>query len=564
MLNKDTLNSSYVQAAAVFAAAFAVYFNSIWNGFVYDDTEIVLGNPWIRDFSHIAEVFTTDLWAWRETGPTNFYRPIPTIILMVQYSVFGDAPWGYHLTYVLMNSAVSVTVFFVLRRLFHESGYPGAALPVAAALVFATHPVHTEVVAWNGAHEMAFSLFALLCLLSHMKGRAAWALLFFMAAAFTKETAVVIPLILLAYDFSLGGGRSLKAIAAAYIPLILAGTAYLLLRSYAIGGFAPVNHYAHLGLYDMALSATELFADYMVMLIVPVNLTPTHVFNAATTVLDYRVAFSITLLAAYVATLFATRRRSPLVFMSLALIAIPLLPVLYIPAFGRIVFAERYLYLPTAGFAVILVLCLHHLIVRLVGEKGRAGVVFMIVLLLQVSIYGAAAIKRNRVWQSNYTLWSDAVVNSPTSPVAHNNLGTEYFKLGLSKEAIVEFEAAASHDPAYKEPYYNTGTVLHKEGRTADAIAYYMKAIRLDPAYRSAYSNLGVAYAETGEYEMAVRMLVVAVRIKPDAEGHYNLGLLYLRMERTGDARSEFETALELDHRFGPAREALAEMGQGG
>ena len=135
---------------ALALATFALYFNTLYNGFVWDDLYQVQLNAWIRSFKFLPDILARNSWEFAGKG-SNFYRPGMHLGYMVVYHFSGLAPWGYHLLNILFNMAVSVMVFLLALEVFETGGIPSRrAFGIAffSALLFTAHPVHTEAVAW--------------------------------------------------------------------------------------------------------------------------------------------------------------------------------------------------------------------------------------------------------------------------------------------------------------------------------------------------------------------------------------------------------------------------------
>src|SRR3990172_3038785 len=101
----------------VLLVSFAVYFNSLFNDFVYDDHYQVLENSWIKDIGSLPEIFSTSVVGFLGSGVSNTYRPAMHLIYMFDYHIFGLHPWGYHLVNILVHGAVSVLVFLIISGL---------------------------------------------------------------------------------------------------------------------------------------------------------------------------------------------------------------------------------------------------------------------------------------------------------------------------------------------------------------------------------------------------------------------------------------------------------------
>ncbi|MFQ5900485.1 MAG: hypothetical protein ACE5IH_02900, partial [Thermodesulfobacteriota bacterium] len=218
--------------AFLFIIATAVYLNSLQNGFVYDDQFLILKNKWIRDFGYIKEIFFSSSWSFLKGEIANTYRPLQHITYMLEYSIFGLKPWGFHLTNILFHAINTVPVFFTASLLFnqlegrgkdqetvHGSRFTIHDLPAfIAALLFATHPIHTEVVAWASTIvELLMTTLYLTAFYLYMKSEEGktlnsqlstinylFSLFLFFLAILYKETAITLPFTLILYDFSKG------------------------------------------------------------------------------------------------------------------------------------------------------------------------------------------------------------------------------------------------------------------------------------------------------------------------------------------------------------------------
>ncbi|MBI5598257.1 MAG: tetratricopeptide repeat protein [Deltaproteobacteria bacterium] len=591
----------YVAIAVIFLVSGAAYLNTLSFYFVYDDELQVLKNPWIRDAGHIPQIFFKDVWAFLgdEKMFSNYYRPLMHMIFMISYHVFGLKPWGFHLVNVLLNAAVSVVVFMVAAALFEQTTPStagekrnGLLLPFMAALLFSTHPVHTEAVAWvSGVPELLFTLFYLLSLYFYMKDgdkggkKLLLSAVFFFLSALSKETALTLPVILFAYDYcrpsffqrERAGMMGLKR----YIPYVVAAAAYMILRTHAIGWIPHLKRHAELSGYEYFINIFPLFAQYLGKLFWPANLNAFYVLHPISSVFEWRGTVSVSITLAFILFAYLLRRRSPTAFFGLLLIAAPLLPVLYIAALGKNTFAERYLYLPSAGFAILTAMMLDR--VYRTKALGRAAAPAAIAVLIVITgFYSAGTAMRNPVWKDSYALWSDTVKKSPDEAwphtalanvyyanglidravehyetalglmpgysVAHNNLGSIYQKKGLIDRAMEHYEAALASKPQSPEIHYNLGDVYYEKGWIDRAIGHYEAAVAIRPAFEIAHYGLANAYYDRGLVDMAVEHYRIAVDLRPDyADAHYKLGIVYAKQGRLDEAMDEFRIDLGLE-----------------
>src|SRR5271157_5922596 len=133
--------------AVLILVAVLPYLNSLLNGFVQDDNHQILSNPYLRNFSHLREIFTTNVWSYvGAQGTTNYYRPLMTLGYLLCYHLLGPLAYGFHLANLVLNAGVVCLVFFVTERIFHDR-----TLGFVAAVIFALHPIHSESVDWIAA-----------------------------------------------------------------------------------------------------------------------------------------------------------------------------------------------------------------------------------------------------------------------------------------------------------------------------------------------------------------------------------------------------------------------------
>ncbi len=513
----------------IIAVSLAVYSNTFGNGFAYDDNYQVLGNPWIKNVRFIPEIFSNNVWGFRgET--TNYYRPMMYVIYMLTHYLFGIVPWGFHLVSVLLHAGSSVLVFLIARILFREYKSPSKylSIPLMAAVLFAVNPIHTEAVDWvSCVPELSYTLFCLLSFYLYLRsdnrfttGYYLSVVAFFMGTL-CKEPAITLPGLLIAYDLLLNKKKpELQFILKRYALFALAASAYLCIRFYALGG--GMNSMQH-GEYGHYGNIFIIFVTYFKKLILPVNLKLFYSFKPVQSLLEAS-ALTYVLLTALVGVFFyLAYKKDKLVFFCLLIIVVPLLPCLYTPAIsGSSVQAERYLYLPSAGFCMLVSL----MVSRLAGSRWRiaAAPVFLALVVL----YSAGTVLRNADWKDDYSLWTAELKNSPGSDVAQNNLcsaagthidlGLEYEKRGHDDLAIEEYITATNCNPPADDAclaYTNLGNVYRRMGMVDKAIEAYEKSLRLNPNNRNVHNDIGVEYVQKGDIEKGLEHFRTAVRLDP-------------------------------------------------
>jgi hypothetical protein len=128
------------------------------------------------------------------------------------------------------------------------------------------------------------------------------------------------------------------------------------LRFNALGGFSPQEPRIKLSTYGYIINVFPLFMQYLEKLLLPINLNAFYVLHPISSIFEPKGILSLIVTAAFVFLVIISLKKNRMVFFSLLVISLPLLPVFYIPAVGENVFTERYLYLPSFGFALLIAL----------------------------------------------------------------------------------------------------------------------------------------------------------------------------------------------------------------
>ena len=523
--------------------------------FVYDDLPNIVDNRWIRDPRFLPEIFRSHAAGFDPKFRTSYYRPMTHVAAMASYHLFGPRPWGFHLFQVLLHAATSVLACLTVRGLGkRDPSLPegGAFVAVVAGLLFATHPAHAEAVAWlAGVTDVGFAFFALAAFLCHLgaerKGAIASAAsaFFFLAAALCKEPALMLLPLILLYELSFRSPeRSPRRPGAAVrlLPLAAALVPYLVLRVRALGGFAPVEvHLSQEGLASIQ-SGFSLFAGYLGRLILPVNLGALTAFRPVESLLDLR-AIAGAVLAAGLGVAGWRLRRFPLVVIGLAVVVLPLVPALYLPWLGEVVFAERYLYLSVLGWAILLACGAQAAITRWPKGKGVVGAAIAVVVVA----YAGGSAARSRVWRSNLSLWTDAVARSPESALAHEHLCFAQYQAGRPRDALESCRRALDLDPGRIDARVNLATALSVLGDLDGAVAEFQRVLRYRPGSAEAHTNLGLVYMAKNRPDLAIESYRSALRSNPHhAEAHNDLGVALALAGRREEAVAELKEAVRL------------------
>ncbi|MFQ5900619.1 MAG: tetratricopeptide repeat protein [Thermodesulfobacteriota bacterium] len=542
--------------------SFTSYWNALSNDFVWDDTALIVENKAIRSLSitQLGEFFTgSEVY---NTAKGEVYRPLYVLSYAIDYKFFELEPIGYHVINVTLHALNSVMVFLVASLFFNrledkkqEAIYYSPAL--MAALIFATHPIHTESVAWVKGRDDLLAMFFMLSafylwIKSTLNSRPSTlnyllSLLFYTLALLSKEMAITLPLILILYDYLLKDRSKVKGKNLIdlwrHIPYWIVTFLYLGIRTLILNQVAQQGGYLGGGFSPAMYTMTKGIAYYIKLLIMPINLSADYLTFPISRTMDWQVILSLSILLAILVAAMVSYRYSRMVTFGILWFFITILPVSNIIPL-RIAIAERFLYIPSIGFCLLLGAGLKWGLETWPAVKRPVFVLFIAIIVL----YSSGTIARNRVWRNEYVLWSDVVRRYPNNERAHANLGLVYEERGLLTEAEAELKNAIKIRKDFVNAHNSLGIVYHKKKSFDLALKELQTAIELDPTHVKAHYNLGLVYRDLKRYPDALRAFQSAIELKPDySEGYNNIGNIYLIQGHVEKAIDEYRNALRFD-----------------
>lgn len=490
-------------AALVALITLIIYLPSLGNGFVnWDDPVYIQKNEFIRtlDFAFIRWAFTSIFF--------SNWHPLTMLSYAIDFSLWGENPFGYHLENIILHAVNTFLVFLVTAKIFERAGSAGrkaTAACVAASLLFGIHPLHVESVSWiSERKDLLSGFFFFLAILAYLRyartgaGRKvpyyAATLVLFLLALLSKPMVVTFPVVLLILDFyplgRLSGRRDLARTAVEKVPFFALSALSAVVTIFAQKAAAAT--FEAVPFPDRFVTAVRAIIFYIWKMVLPVGLAPLYKLPREESFLDPWFLFSLFLvLAVSVFCVAAARRRREYLAAWLYYI-ITLLPVLGLIQVGRQAAANRYTYLPALSLFMLFGAGAGALYDRF--QKGTGKAVFRASLVVAFAVLSFLTIRQEAVWKDGVSLWTKEI--------------KEY--------------------PEERSAWYSRAEAHKINGRYAEAIADLDEAIRLSPYYAEAFSTRGNSYKRLGELGKAAEDLKMAISIKPEnANFHYNLSLIY-------------------------------------
>jgi protein O-mannosyl-transferase len=554
-----------------------VYLPTLAFGFVYDDVPQILKNPAIRNWSYLPQYFTSHVWAAiYPNSAGNYYRPLFLMWLRLSYVLFGANPVGWHAACVLCHVGATYLVFRFTEKLTCDRG-----ISFVAALLFGLHPAHIENVAWiSGVTDPLMACFFLgscLAFLRFLESRAnlslALSLAFFGLALLSKETAIVLPLLIFAISLvrlrsgiSVGKNRSrISSATRETVAFVLLSLLYLGARYHAIRGFAHST--IPISWTDVFFTWPSVLWFYAKHLVLPIHISEFYS-------LDYVRHFSVgvfllpiflllcLVLALGLALRHWVRLRSQkdICYLALALIVFPLLPVLDLRSLtaGDIVH-DRYLYLPSVGFALLIAIFLSALRPRL-PERRRfmapAAVTGIVCL-----IYAVLVLTEQTQWANDIRLYTRGIESAPNNLTVRDNLANAYMNTNQPDRAIPLYLDVLKQNPNFWRSNYNLGFAYYKTGNANAAEAPLEHAILVDGSDSDQYIYLALVQLQLQKFTDASDNARRAIDRDPQAHGyHFILGLISEAQGDRNAASAAFATELKQHPDNSAAAEKLREV----
>ncbi|TAK58379.1 MAG: tetratricopeptide repeat protein [Bacteroidetes bacterium] len=564
-MKPETTSSStsrYINARAFFpllivACIAIVYFQAFSFDFVsYDDYDLIVYNEeFLSNPGNILTSFTTHAFTGKR-AESVYYRPVLQSSYILDYTLWGLRPTGYHLTTLIAHILTSILLFFLLNKLFHRNLFA-----LVGSLLFALHPAQTEAVAWvAGRNDVLLGLFIVLMMLSYVHYREQsekrflfllTSLLAFTLALFTKEPAAFYLLLLPLFDFCLSRKTPDNNPASKYTkqlaPFAAIFVIYLSIRYLLFGDVVGAERlYGNSSLVERFAQAPAIVMQHLSLLILPVNLSIVHPLDSLLWLSQPWNIFSIILLVLLLVAVVISRRYDRVLTFGLLWLVVGLLPVLNIIPLAVPILEHR-LYVPLVGFVIIV-----SSVFRLLHSTKATRVVLPIAYIL-IMLSGIASFLRVPVWQNSETLWTDAIRKAPAVSRSYFNLSGYFFEKQQYEKVIPLMEKYIELEPLDFIAYTKLRQTYFLAGRYLHAADVCKRMIRLNPTNPERYIEAALLYERINQPDSAVGMYEQGILAVPGAyQLHFRLGLLLEKKQQSDSALYQYNKSCSLNPSFAP------------
>ncbi len=587
--------TSILHVLLILCVVSASYFNALSNGYVTDDFGLAVNNPNAKSWDRLGRIFTTGYWD-AEGWTGGLYRPLTILSFLIEYTFAGLSPVVHHLDNVVLHLLCSVMAYLLLKDM---SENPRAAL--YASLLFAAHPVHTEAVTWvSGRAEILSAVFSLSSMLAFIRyrgrtSRTASCILFALALL-SKESAVVVPVLLAVYILLFetpgSGERRTLQLSRKLWPYFAVTAVFIVARFYVLGKLGPAlreQALYGLGPYDRFLTMCRALYEYIRLGFLPTGLGVDYIFPPPTSIFDLRVLFSLLVLLA--TAVFAARiiRFSRTVFFAASWFLVALLPVSNIIPAG-IIMSDRAMYLPSLGICMIIGTALSSTSNFFIKRDRRVLSCGSILMLPVLGAFMTGTIARNPVWQNQRSLAESHIGQllrniehypeytrsyrelaririrftgygpetekaireaysriGPDDAEIRQMLAYSYLNRSMLKEALSEIMTVLEEFTACASDYYFAGNLLARMKNYEEAMPMVDFAIELNPNKTEYLMLKGEILMETGDDESAMGVYERVTVLDPENYDAYLIqGIILDSARKFGPAIEKVKKAVEL------------------
>jgi len=593
--NKFIILFNKYPSLIIFLFAFFLYTNTLVNGYALDDGLMIENNNFTKKgFSGITDILTHDQLGGQGSDASAIYqggryRPLSQVLFAIEVQLFGMKAFPMHLVHIFMYSLLCFLLFITLKKIFSEFKADKwyTSIPFVAALLFAAHPIHTEVAAnIKSADEVMCMIGAIMSLYFSLKYideekriYLFYSFLFMVFGVFSKENAVtfiaVIPLTI--YFFR---KAELKKYIYTILPLVAGTIVYFIIRFLVIGFstkevvITELFHNPFLYATTSERYATVMFTwlKYLILLVFPHPLTHDY-YPKQIPIINWADVRAIVPLIIYVAmgvyALLKIKSRNIISFGILFyLITFSVTSNLL---FNLGLFMnERFMFIPSLGFIIVLTY-LFITLFKIVKERNLKNYVPLI-LSCVLLLYSVKTISRNTAWKDNYTLYTTDAKTSVNSSRCNVIAGSMYLAKGRDEK-----------NEEKKNTYYQEAYELFKKGvgiyerniegwNCLGEVSIYLekydeaevalkKVLKLDTLNESAlhnYSYIAFHYQELKQDDKALTVYNYLNSQKPEVNYYSNIADIYNRKGNTDTAITIINYALKMKPDYIDAYNQLA------
>jgi Flp pilus assembly protein TadD len=531
--------------------------------------------------AHVKRGLTFDGLRWAFVGyHDSNWIPCVWLSLMVDSTLFGSSPAGYHVTNVVIHTANVLLIFWILTSATHcleQSAF--------VAALFAIHPLHVESVAWVSERKdvlsMFFGLLALAAYVAYARqrriGYLAAAFLAYVGSLLSKQTFVTLPFLLLLLDYwplgrlnpapaaspksgrdqaASGGDAATKLrfdsrLIVEKLPFFAVSAVFCVI---AVLAQASTGAFDSVSLKTRCLNAVFVYFRYLEKTLVPINLSAFYPHPRAGLSL-MAVSLAFVALAAVTAFAAVNWRRRPYLIVGWLWYLGTMVPMIGLVQVGGQQMADRYTYLPLLGVYIMAAWLVPSLVPARLASP-RLGITLAAACVLG---YAAVAWFQVDYWRNSVALYQRMLAATDDNYVGHYLLGIELLKQRKFDEGLSHTREAVRIEPHSGRAHYLLGVALQTAQQHDEAAREYQTSLTLNERYFLPHLNLGTIFLSRRQNADAKREFERAAQLEPDdGRAVANLAALALQTGDDPQAIAYAQRALQIDGSLSMCHRMLA------
>jgi len=517
--------------------ALIIHIRCLNNSFVNLDDPYYLNHEYIKNLNWNNFKLILNPLSNMDRG--NYYQPLVFITYSLDYYIWKLNYSGYHLTNLFIF-IITLLPLYLFTITFFKNRY----ISIVTLLLFATHPLHIELVAWISGRPLLLaglfiftSLYFFIISSGHLLYKVISVISLFFAILSHPVSCLLPFIILLLYsspDFS--EGKTLLRKIISFLPYILT---VMFVETTLFFLHAQKNRAEMITGYTHILTSIKILGKYGEIILWPEKLSAIYPPEIETSFI-LSMGLFIVLVFSLIYSFIKERR----LFFSLLWFFIFYIPVsnLFFIIHPDVPLADRYIYISSygifLGFAIV---------TSRLWEEKIYKIILSTCLILIITVLSLSSYERCGVWKNSLTLWNDSLNKYPELYKAYNGRGLYYTDCEEYEKAISDFNHAIRIKPDYGEAYYNRGKIYKIKGEHNKAIDDFTRAINI---YEDCDIHIerGIAFYKTGNYNKAIDDFTHVLNLNPMAIEVYNYrGTVYNIKGEYNKAITDFTMALEIN-----------------
>ena len=527
---------------------FACYLPALKNQFLlWDDKSYIIENQVVKKISleNTVDYFTHSY--------VNTYVPVTMLVWNIEYQFYGEKPLGYILLNILLHLCNTLLVYFLVRQWFKNE-----FVALICMALFGLHPIHVESVAWiTERKDVLYTFFFFLSLYQYGKfreatsadgfSREAWrqknflfSVLFFFLSLLSKGQAVVLPLILILLDYfekrKLFSKQQLIEKGPLFLLSVIFGSLAIWFQRSSYGGGW---HTYVFGIYDKILLSSFAFVQYILNLLVPLKLSAGYPLPVPGRPLPAEFPFMLILFLLFISgMIFLLWKRNRFGF-ALAFFFINLILVLDHSSVGKLLMADRFVYVASLG----LFLCLAFGLDKLKTDLPAGKYLVYLLIIPYLFLLSMTCYSRCKVWKNEETLFLDALKKYPYNPVICNEIGAYYLHQKEYETALHYYLRGVQQYPGYSDIIINRGLCYYYLDSLPQSMRDITRGLWMNPSVCEGWQYRGRTRIKMKDYTGAVHDFNNPIKLSKGkfAVAYLNRASAYLRMDSLEPALCDCE-----------------------